>query len=96
MTANVAMRRRKQIDPRRIGANHFNPRGNHRLSLRCALGHSPQTILRTREFADFAKSFHCSIYSKIQFFAAVLIFSRPRRLRASEYTRTTGSVPDNR
>jgi hypothetical protein len=35
-------------------------------------------------------------YSKIQFFAAVLIFSRARWLRASEYTRTTDSVPDKR
>ena len=35
-------------------------------------------------------------YSKIQCFPAVLSVFSPSSLRASVYTRTTGSVPDNR
>ena len=62
------------------------------LSLRRSLHEGTKAVLWPRQVANSAES----VYSKIHFLAAALNFSSPSSLRASAYTRTTGSVPDRR
>src|SRR5579863_3435346 len=59
------------------------------LGSRCVLHHGAQAVFGTRNSWQIS-------HSKIHCFAAAPSCSRSRSLRASEYARTTGSVPDNR
>src|SRR5690242_562099 len=62
------------------------------LSLGCSGDECAQAVLGPRQHSNFLET----SYSKIHCFAAALSLASSPSLPASEYTRTTGSVPESR
>ena len=75
-----------------IWAQLFEDALSESFRLRSAFDQRTKALLGSSKDADFWNLF----YSKIHFLAAALSFSSASLLLASEYTRTTGSVPETR